>query len=91
MKRFTIAWWAFSFPISALAIASIQYHHQVQALPAKILMLLLLTISVFVVVSLVAATVLNSGLLLPDDDPLFNPSTQRNSTLDGSHRQEPLT
>ncbi|KAL4029867.1 hypothetical protein IC575_008095 [Cucumis melo] len=92
MKRFNIAWWAFSFPISALALASIQYHHQVKALPAKILMLLLLTISVFVVVSLVAATVFNSALLLPDDDPLFNPSTQCISTLDESHRQEqPLT
>ncbi|CAK9317283.1 unnamed protein product [Citrullus colocynthis] len=91
MKRFSIAWWAFSFPISALALASIEYYHQVKAFPAKILMLVLLIISVFVVISLVAATVLNSSLLLPDDDPLFNPTTQRNSTLDESHRQESLT
>ncbi|XP_022137574.1 S-type anion channel SLAH1-like [Momordica charantia] len=72
MKRFNIAWWAFSFPLSALALASIEYHHQVRALPAKILMFLLLGLSVFVIVSLVAATLLNSDMLLRDDDPLLN-------------------
>lgn len=78
MKRFHIGWWAFSFPLSALALASIEYHRQVKLLAAKVLMLLLLGLSVLVAVSLVAVTLLKFDTLLPEDDPLFSVSNHSN-------------
>ncbi|KAG7037885.1 S-type anion channel SLAH1, partial [Cucurbita argyrosperma subsp. argyrosperma] len=82
MKRFNIAWWAFSFPLSALALASVEYHRHIQTLPSKLLMLLLLALSVLVALLLFLITLLNSDVLLLDDDTLYNlPSNHFDSSL----------
>ncbi|KAF7829611.1 S-type anion channel SLAH4-like [Senna tora] len=69
MRRFNVAWWAYSFPVTVLAIASTEYAHQVKASIADILMLILSALSVFVSLALTLFTLLNSNMLLPDNDP----------------------
>lgn len=72
MKRFNIAWWAYSFPITVLALASSEYAEEVKGVIAYVMMLLLLALSVLVCFGLVVFTLINSKMLLPDDDPTLN-------------------
>ncbi|KAI4336823.1 hypothetical protein L6164_015303 [Bauhinia variegata] len=72
MRRFNVAWWAYSFPVTVLALASTQYAQQVKGNIAHFLMLLLLTLSVFVCLGLTAFTLINHKMLLPDNDPIAN-------------------
>lgn len=69
MRRFNVAWWAYSFPVTVLAMASTNYAQQVKGTVSHILMLILLALSVLVSVSLTLFTLLNSKMLLPDNDP----------------------
>ncbi|OMO87488.1 C4-dicarboxylate transporter/malic acid transport protein [Corchorus capsularis] len=87
MKRFNVAWWGFSFPLSALALASTEYAEEVKGggFP-HFLMLFLLAFSVLVSISLVIITLLNT--LLPCINPIssllsYLPrlSHQSNSTI----------
>ncbi|KAF3446388.1 hypothetical protein FNV43_RR11567 [Rhamnella rubrinervis] len=71
MRRFSIAWWAYSFPLTVLALASIEYAEEVKGGIAHVLMLLLLVLSVLVSISLVVFTAINTKMLLPDDDPII--------------------
>ncbi|RWR96125.1 S-type anion channel SLAH1-like protein [Cinnamomum micranthum f. kanehirae] len=73
MQRFHVAWWAYSFPLSVLALASIEYAQEVKGGIANLLMLVLLALSVLVSLGLLVFTTLNSGHLLPDDDPIIYP------------------
>ncbi|KAJ0085428.1 hypothetical protein Patl1_09238 [Pistacia atlantica] len=69
MRRFNVAWWAYSFPLTVLALASTEYAQEVKGGIADVLMLLLSVISVLVSFCLIVFTLLNSKLLLPDNDP----------------------
>ncbi|CAI8600073.1 unnamed protein product [Vicia faba] len=70
MARFNVAWWAYSFPVTILALASTEYAQQVNGTFSHILMLILLALSVLVSISLMVFTLLNSKMLLPDNDPI---------------------
>ncbi|KAJ1401331.1 Voltage-dependent anion channel [Sesbania bispinosa] len=70
MRRFNVAWWAYSFPVTVLALASTDYAQEVKGTISHILMLLLLALSVLVSFALTVFTLLNSKMLLPDNDPL---------------------
>ncbi|CAK8569057.1 unnamed protein product [Lathyrus sativus] len=70
MRKFNVAWWAYSFPLTVLALASTEYAQQVKGIFSHILMLFLLALSVLVSVSLMVFTLLNSKMLLPDNDPI---------------------
>ncbi|KAF4358305.1 hypothetical protein F8388_014575 [Cannabis sativa] len=70
MRRFNIAWWAYSFPMTVLALASFEYAEEVKGGIAHVLMLLLFGLSVLVSLTLVALTVINTKMLLPDNDPI---------------------
>lgn len=70
MRRFNVAWWAYSFPLTVLALTSVEYAQEVKAGIAHILMLLLFVLSVLVSLSLVVVTLINTKMLLPDDDPI---------------------
>lgn len=59
MKKFSVAWWAYSFPLTALAIASAQYAHEVKGIMAHVIMLFLSLISVLVCIMLMIVTALN--------------------------------
>ncbi|WJX35999.1 S-type anion channel slah1 [Trifolium repens] len=68
MRRFNVAWWAYSFPVTVLAMASTNYAQQVKGTVSHILMLIFLALSVLVSLSLTVFTLINSRMLLPDND-----------------------
>ncbi|XP_010252457.1 PREDICTED: S-type anion channel SLAH1-like [Nelumbo nucifera] len=71
MKRFNVAWWAYSFPLTSLALASSEYAEEVNGEIAHGLMLVLSSLSVLVSLALTAFTALHTSMLLPDNDPIF--------------------
>ncbi|KAE9586731.1 putative voltage-dependent anion channel [Lupinus albus] len=72
MRRFNVAWWAYSYPVTVLAMASIDYAEEVKGTISHLLMLLLLILSFLVSLALMLFTLLNSNMLLPDNDPIVN-------------------
>ncbi|OMO75271.1 C4-dicarboxylate transporter/malic acid transport protein [Corchorus olitorius] len=70
MRRFNVAWWAYSFPLTILALASTEYAEEVKGSISHLLMLLLLALSVLVSVGLTIFTLINTRMLLPDNDPI---------------------
>ncbi|XP_015933936.1 S-type anion channel SLAH4 isoform X1 [Arachis duranensis] len=72
MRRFNVAWWAYSFPVTMLALASTDYAQEVKGTISHILMLCLLALSFLICLSLTLFTFLNSKMLLPDNDPIAN-------------------
>ncbi|ONK69847.1 uncharacterized protein A4U43_C05F27350 [Asparagus officinalis] len=73
MKRFNIAWWAYSFPLTLLALAANEYTQEVKGDISNALMLIISIISVLVTLALIFFSAVNPSLLLPRDDP-FLPS-----------------
>ncbi|KAI3464888.1 hypothetical protein Pfo_021551 [Paulownia fortunei] len=71
MRRFNIAWWAYSYPTTMLALASIRYEQEVKGGVPHALTLLLSALSVLVLFGLLLFTAFNPKLLLPDDDPFL--------------------
>ncbi|XP_024987544.1 S-type anion channel SLAH1-like [Cynara cardunculus var. scolymus] len=58
MKEFSVAWWAFSFPLTFLALAATAYAHQVKCVVASGLAILLSAISVLVFIFLLVFSTL---------------------------------
>ncbi|KAL2249765.1 UNVERIFIED_CONTAM: S-type anion channel SLAH1 [Sesamum indicum] len=71
MRRFNIAWWAYSYPITLLALASARYEQEVQGGVSRAIRLLLSGLSVLVLLGLLLLTAFNPKLLLPDNDPIL--------------------
>ncbi|KAL7213560.1 hypothetical protein ACSBR2_016146 [Camellia fascicularis] len=69
MRRFNVAWWAYSFPLTFLALASVEYAKQVKGIVAPGLMLMLSVLSVLVFLSLMVFTALNTNVFLHENDP----------------------
>ncbi|CAN1161256.1 S-type anion channel SLAH1 [Linum perenne] len=82
MRKFNIAWWAYCFPLTVLALASVDYAQEVKhSEVAHGLMLLLSTSSILVSFALMVLTALNTSTLFPDDDPgLFKHKNNKIST-----------
>lgn len=71
MRRYNIAWWAYSYPITMLALTSLRYEEEVKGLFPLAIKLLLSGLSVLVLFGLLLFTASNPKLLLPDhDDPI---------------------
>lgn len=68
IKKFSVAWWAYSFPISFVAVASTQYAEEVTGVAAGGLMLLLSSLSLLVFVAMLILTALNTDRLLRQND-----------------------
>ncbi|KAI5671429.1 hypothetical protein M9H77_11793 [Catharanthus roseus] len=68
MKKFNLAWWAYSFPITAMAIASTKYAQEVKTGSAHLLMLLLSAISVLVSSALMVFTALHTNSIVLHKD-----------------------
>lgn len=69
MRRFNVAWWDYSFPITSFALVSTDYAEEVKGTFSHILMLLLLALSVLVSLALTMFTLLNFNMLLVDIYP----------------------
>ncbi|KAL1324986.1 hypothetical protein HN51_035089 [Arachis hypogaea] len=57
MKKFSVAWWAYSFPLTALALASAEYAQQVKGVMPHAIMLVLSTLSALVLLFLVLVSI----------------------------------
>ncbi|KAI3440880.1 uncharacterized protein J3R85_002907, partial [Psidium guajava] len=72
MRKYNVAWWAYSFSLTALAMASVEYAREVKGGFAHALMLVLSSLSLLVLLSLMVLAAANSNMLLqaglPDDD-----------------------
>uniref|UniRef100_A0ACD5VHM7 Uncharacterized protein n=1 Tax=Avena sativa TaxID=4498 RepID=A0ACD5VHM7_AVESA len=76
MRRFSVAWWAYSFPLTVLALAATEYAEEVREAPgANVLMLALAVLSVVVTLALMVFTAIRTSDLLPHDDPFLAGST----------------
>ncbi|KAK2660640.1 hypothetical protein Ddye_007173 [Dipteronia dyeriana] len=58
-RSFNVAWWAYSFPLTVLALASTEYAQQVKGTIAHLLMLVLSALSVLIALCLTLFTLLN--------------------------------
>lgn len=74
MKKYSVAWWAYSFPITFLALASTEYAKQIKGFVAPgLLMLLISAISVLVFLGLMLSTAFNLDRFLQEnDDPIVS-------------------
>ncbi|KAL6506726.1 hypothetical protein OROHE_022558 [Orobanche hederae] len=80
MRRFSIAWWAYSYTITMLALASVRYEQEVRGGVPRVISLSLSVLSVLVVFGLLLSTASNHELLLPDDDPILITSLPNDSS-----------
>ncbi|KAK7312704.1 hypothetical protein VNO77_36776 [Canavalia gladiata] len=59
MRKFNVAWWAYSFPLTALAMASAEYAQEVKGIVAHVIMFVLSSISGLVSLILMIITTFN--------------------------------
>ncbi|KAL6506721.1 hypothetical protein OROHE_022553 [Orobanche hederae] len=69
MKRFNVAWWAYSYTITILALASVRYEQEVRGGVPRVISLSLSALSILVHFGLLFFTASNPKLFLPHDDP----------------------
>ena len=69
VSRFSIAWWAYTFPMASSAIATIEYSMEVHHVIPQILAVILSLISVVTTFILFVFTILHAsmGTLFPND------------------------
>ncbi|XVE51080.1 hypothetical protein DITRI_Ditri02bG0009900 [Diplodiscus trichospermus] len=70
MRKFNVAWWAYSFPLTFLALAAAEYAQEVKGRVATVLMLVLSVLSVLVFLGLMLLTAANTDRLLGESDPM---------------------
>ncbi|CDY24881.1 BnaA03g59850D [Brassica napus] len=87
MKRFNVAWWAYSFPMTFLALDSVQYAQNVKDQVASRMMLIFSSISVLIFLGVMAGAELvkrewaaNSNRLLRRD-PVLGSATSPKDKL----------
>ncbi|URD74976.1 Tellurite resistance protein tehA [Musa troglodytarum] len=73
MRRFNVAWWAYSFPLTVLALAATEYAQEVEGGVSNALMLGLAVLSVLVTVALIVFTAIKAGDVLPHGNDPFAP------------------
>uniref|UniRef100_J3M5E2 Uncharacterized protein n=2 Tax=Oryza brachyantha TaxID=4533 RepID=J3M5E2_ORYBR len=68
MRRFSVAWWAFPFPVTVLAAAAAEYARAVDGGRAAVALVLVLSaLSVAVTVGVMVCTAIRTTDLLADD------------------------
>ncbi|GFZ06415.1 SLAC1 homologue 3 [Actinidia rufa] len=61
--RFSLSWWAYTFPMTAAAIATIKYCNEVPSIVTKSLSVILSAIATLVVISLLVTSILHAFVL----------------------------
>ncbi|OMO64831.1 C4-dicarboxylate transporter/malic acid transport protein [Corchorus olitorius] len=72
MRKFNVAWWAYSFPLTFLALAAAEYEQEVKGHVAAALMLVLSVLSVLIFLGLMLLTAANAERLLGETDPMVS-------------------
>ena len=80
IKRFNVAWWAYSFPITFLALDSVQYAEEVKDHVASALMFIFCSISVLIFLGVMLLTAANSKRLLRRDPVLWSATGKPNTS-----------
>ncbi|KAL8223722.1 hypothetical protein R6Q57_019197 [Mikania cordata] len=87
MEKFNMVWWAYSYPLTLLALASIEYAQETKTHVAHLLMIVLSGLSVFVSFILMVYTALNTNILSlregvddNDDSDMIFPTLSPNTT-----------
>ncbi|XP_016477607.1 S-type anion channel SLAH4-like [Nicotiana tabacum] len=80
MRKFNVAWWAYSYPVTLLALASTRYAKEVKGKVPHTIMLILSSLSVLVIIALLLSTALYSKMLLPDEDPSLTAKLPKQSS-----------
>ncbi|KAM0933138.1 putative transporter protein SLAC1/Mae1/ Ssu1/TehA [Dioscorea sansibarensis] len=75
MRKFNIAWWTYSLPVTILALTATEYAQEVKGGISNALMLCLSVLSSFITLALLVYSVLNAGKLIPVDDPFSSVNT----------------
>lgn len=90
IKKFNVAWWAYSFPLTVLALAATEYAQEVSGGVAHAMMLVLSALSVLVSFLLMVFTALNTNILFTGkDDPALSDLKECSTTLPSS-KSSPL-
>ncbi|OAY80395.1 S-type anion channel SLAH1 [Ananas comosus] len=71
MRTFSLAWWAYSFPLTVLALAAEKYAQEVKGGVPNAIMLVLSLVSALVTVALILLSAFNPALLVPQRDPFL--------------------
>ncbi|XVF27916.1 hypothetical protein REPUB_Repub14bG0150700 [Reevesia pubescens] len=80
MRKSNVAWWAYSFPLTFLALAAAEYAQEVKGRVATVLMLMLSGLSILVLVGLMLLTATNTERLLSETDPNVTSSNNLKSS-----------
>ncbi|XP_022716128.1 S-type anion channel SLAH4-like [Durio zibethinus] len=80
MRKFNVAWWAYSFPLTFLAMAAAEYAQEVKGHVATVLMLVLSALSVLVFLGLMMLAAVNTDQLLGKTDPIVSFSDNQKSS-----------
>ncbi|GAV73779.1 C4dic_mal_tran domain-containing protein, partial [Cephalotus follicularis] len=82
MRKFNVAWWAYSFPLTILALASAGYAQEVKGGIAHVMMLVLSALSVLVCLALMVLTAINNTNILLQDShhSVLNANTINSTT-----------
>ncbi|CAN6837047.1 unnamed protein product [Brassica oleracea] len=78
IKRFNVAWWAYSFPITFLALDSVHYAQEVKDHVASALMFIFSSTSVLIFLGVMLLTAANSKRLLRRDPVLWSATGPKN-------------
>ncbi|KAJ4950343.1 hypothetical protein NE237_027175 [Protea cynaroides] len=86
--RFSLAWWAYTFPMTGASIAAIRYSNEVTNLVTQILSVVLSGISIFTVMALLITTILHAFVLrdLFPNDIAIAISEKRRPKAEGKKR-----
>ncbi|XP_074341763.1 S-type anion channel SLAH1-like [Apium graveolens] len=72
MKKYNVAWWAYSFPLTFLAMTSVEYAQAAKSTASTGLMLILTVISVVIFLCVMLSTALNIHILVRPTNPLID-------------------
>lgn len=92
--KFSLAWWAYTFPMTGAAIATIRYSSEVQNILTKTLAVTLSFIATLIVTALLISTILHAFVfrdLFPNDMAIAISERRQKSTRKWFHRRTAST
>ncbi|XP_074373434.1 S-type anion channel SLAH1-like [Apium graveolens] len=82
MRKFNVAWWAYSYPITILALSSAEYAHEVKSFIAYMLMMILSACSVLLILVLMIFSAINADLVFRPCEEIIPTTSPASSTTE---------